>query len=106
MNKEIKKEFERVWQAILELGGARHDKISSPAKKKSSSKVSISDLVLSLKEEGFFDTPRSLKEIQNKLASKTYHYPITSLTDPIKRLVRSGKLGRIKKEGSWHYAKR
>ncbi len=102
MDKEIKKEFEKVWSVINELKGTK----AKPLKSNKKSKVSIYSLVLDLKQEGFFNIPRSLKEIQNKLANKTYHYPATSLTDPIKRLVRAGEIGRIKKVGAWHYAKR
>jgi hypothetical protein len=102
VDKEIKKEFEKIWGAINKLGSNPEIKYAS----KKQSRISISDLILSLKQEGFFNTPKSLKEIQDKLASKTYHYPVTSLTDPIKRLVRSGQIGRIKKDGAWHYAKR
>lgn len=104
MDKEISKEFEKVWKAIklLQPNGGRDNPVIIKSKKSKS----IYDLVLELKQEGFFDKPRSLNEIQDKLASKTYHYPASSLTDPIKRLVRAGELGRIKKEGAWHYAKR
>lgn len=69
-------------------------------------KKSIMDHFKELKAEKFFDKPRFLREIGEKLVEKGYHYPLESLTDPLQRAVRRRVLGRIKKEGKWAYVKR
>jgi len=68
--------------------------------------VSVSGLIEGLKDEGFFNVPRSLKEIKNELARNNYHYAVTSLTNPLQRLVRQRILGRILQNGKWAYVKR
>lgn len=60
-----------------------------------------------LRSEGFFDQPRTVKEIIGKLAQEGYHYRQGSLSHPLQRIVRKGVLGRIKtKERKWAYCKR
>ncbi len=96
--KKHKKDIEKFAEDIKE---------SPPTTRKTKpKKTSVTSLIRQLKSEGYLDTPRNLKDIQSKLATKTYHYPVTSLTDPIKRLIRSGEIGRVKKNNTWHYAKR
>lgn len=67
---------------------------------------SITDYLLSLKSEGFFRTPRSLKDIINKLADKNRHYMPQSLTYSLLDAVKKGRLGRIKKNKKWAYVER
>ena len=69
-------------------------------------KGSILDHILTLKKEGFFSQPRSLKEIRDELAARGYYYPLTSLTHPLFRAVRKGILRRIKERGRWVYVQR
>lgn len=102
---EAEKEFEK-HKKDIEKFSIELDTEPSQSKKINREKVSIYQHVLGLKDEGFLNTPKSLKDIKEKLADKTYHYPVTSLTNPIKRLIRSGEIGRIKKNNVWHYVKR
>ena len=67
---------------------------------------SIFDHLTHLKSEGFFDQPKNLKEIVEKLAQESYHYPQQSLTEHLQRAVRQGVLGRVKKDKKWTYCKR
>ena len=69
-------------------------------------KKSILDHVEFLKSEGFFDQPKTLKEIVERLAQESYHYRQQSLTNPLQRAVRQGMLGRIKKNRKWAWCKR
>ena len=69
-------------------------------------KMSIGDILLELKDEGFFDTPRSLVEIKNALAEKGRIYEMTTLSTQVIRQVRKRTLGRIKQEKKWMYVKR
>ena len=77
-----------------------------PVRKIVSKRKSIRDLLIELKNEGFFKQPKHLKEIVDKLASRGYHYQPSSLTEPLQRAVRNRVLGRIKKEGKWAYVER
>lgn len=74
--------------------------------RKTTIKRTILDQVNELKAEGFFDNPRMVTEITEKLAEKGYHYPESSLTHPLQRAVRQGILGRLKKDDKWAYCKR
>jgi len=74
---------------------------TAPAKKKS-----IFDHLADLKEKKFFDRPHIVTEIIEKLARDGYHYPHASLTHPLRRAVRQGLLGRVKKDGKWAYCRR
>ncbi len=69
---------------------------------------SLGDRVATLAQEGFFGEPRSLAEIQSKLAEHGWHYPQTSLSTPLIRLVRQRQLRRLQlAEGNkrvWKYA--
>jgi|YelNatPaOPRAMG01_1025707.scaffolds.fasta_scaffold294349_2 ppGpp synthetase/RelA/SpoT-type nucleotidyltranferase len=69
-------------------------------------KESILDRLCRLKSQGFFDQPKLLNEIVKKLATEGYHYRPQSLTSPLERAIRSGILGRVKKENKWAYCKR
>jgi len=67
---------------------------------------SVFDYLMELKTEGFFDKPKFLKDIVYELARRGYHYKSTSLTNPILRVLRQKKLGRVGKPGKWQYVKR
>lgn len=69
-------------------------------------KTSITNLLLKLKNEEFFNEPRSAKQLLDKLAEQGYHYPSESLTAPLQRAVKRGILGRIKRGDVWTYVKR
>ncbi|MEM4258592.1 MAG: hypothetical protein QXL17_05510 [Candidatus Thermoplasmatota archaeon] len=75
-------------------------------KKDLQKRKSIFDHLIELKSGGFFNKPKNLKEIVEKLAQVSYHYPQQSLTEPLQRAVRQGILGRVKKEKKWAYCKR
>lgn len=75
-------------------------------KKSEKRKITLMDLFITLKEDGFFDEPRKISDIAEELARRGYFYPTSSLTKPLIRSVRKGILGRLKKEGVWHYVKR
>ena len=64
-----------------------------------------SDLVLELKEEGFFDKPKGLTEISKGLEEKGYIYPVTTLSGVVLSLLHRRVLGRKKVEGRWVYGK-
>ena len=68
-------------------------------------RLSASDLVINLKEEGFFEKPRSLSDISKALEEQGYLYPVTSLSGIVLGLVQKKILRRKKIEGKWVYGK-
>lgn len=62
--------------------------------------------ILELKAENFFDKPKTISEIKQKLEEKTYYYPLTSISPALIRLYRQGELGRLKKDGKWVWVKK
>lgn len=56
---------------------------------------SVAQRIELLAEEQFFSEPRSLSEIQAKLAEHGWHYPQTNLSTPLIRLVRQRRFRRL-----------
>jgi len=67
---------------------------------------SAADRVASLKEEGFFDQPKSLSAVAAELEKSGYLYPVTTLSGVMLGLVKRRLLARVKKEKIWVYGKR
>ncbi len=74
--------------------------------RRKSSKIGPMGLILELKSEGFFDSPKSVTEIRDKLQENAHHYPLSSLSPALIRLVRNRELGRLKQGGKWTWVKR
>jgi hypothetical protein len=74
--------------------------------KTKTSRMSISDMLHELKEEGFFDKPKSLVEVKNALAEHGRIYELSTLSAQVIRQVRQRRLGRIKNEKKWKYVTR
>lgn len=79
-----------------------------PQEVRSAPPSSLADRIGLLGEEGFFAEPKSLSDIQAKLAEHGWHYPQTNLSTPLIRLVRQRRLRRLQlAEGNkrvWKYA--
>lgn len=74
-------------------------------KKEQKRRAAASDLIIGLKEEGFFDKPKGLKDVVHALEEKGYIYPITTLSGVMMGLVQKKLLGRKKIDGKWSYGK-
>ena len=74
--------------------------------KKKGNPTSITDFIIEMKDERFFDKPKLLKEIINELSRRGHHYNVSSLTEPLQRAVRQKKLGRVGQKGKWQYVRR
>lgn len=74
----------------------------------SSPPSSLPDRISLLADEGFFTDPKSLSDIQAKLAEHGWHYPQTNLSTPLVRFVRQRRLRRLQlADGNkrvWKYA--
>jgi hypothetical protein len=64
--------------------------------------------ILGLRDEGFFDQPKSLAEIRENLAEAGFHYRLEDLGTPLKRLVQRKQLRRskagIRGKTIWRYS--
>lgn len=74
-------------------------------RKESKKRSSASDLIIDLKEEGFFEKPKALRDIARALEERGFLYPITSLSGVVLGLVQKRRLRRKKSEGTWVYGK-
>jgi hypothetical protein len=63
------------------------------------------DLILNLREEGFFNKPKGLGEVSKALEEKGFLYPTTSLSGVVLGLVKKRELRRKKVDGRWVYGK-
>lgn len=68
---------------------------------------SCSERILSLRDDGFFKSPRTLGEIRSELQMHAWSYPVTSLSGPVQKLVQKRELRRLAgsddKKGSYTY---
>ena len=74
-------------------------------KKDQKKRSAASDLIVNLKEDGFFDKPKGLNEIAHALEEKGYIYPVTTLSGVMIGLVQKKLFGRKKINGKWVYGK-
>jgi len=74
-------------------------------RKENKKRQSASELLIGLKEEGFFEKPKALGDITQALEEKGYLYPVTSLSGVVLSLVKNHHLRRKKVEGRWVYGK-
>ena len=63
------------------------------------------DLIVELREAGFFQKPKPLGDIAKALEERGYLYPVTSLSGVVLSLVKKRELRRKKHEGKWVYGK-
>ncbi len=75
------------------------------ARKTEKKREGASDLIVELREAGFFEKPKALGEIGHALEEKGYLYPVTTLSGVVLGLVKKRELRRKKHEGKWLYGK-
>jgi hypothetical protein len=107
---------EEVQEIIRQMGAAAtHPKggvrasgrpAKQPSAKPGKRLSSATDAILELNAEGFFDKPKALADIKQKLAEEGMIYPVTTLSGVVLPLVRRRQLGRVKKDGRWSYVSR
>ena len=74
-------------------------------KKEQKKRAGASDLIVEMKEEGFFQKPKTLAEISKALEEKGHIYATTSLSGVMIALVQKRLMGRKKVDGRWVYGK-
>jgi len=67
---------------------------------------SLSEKIIKLKQEGFFDNRKTIGEVQKELETKGDIYPNTTLSGILLRLVKKQILGRLNEPYGWRYVKR
>ncbi len=94
---EKRRELER--KRFIELRQKRnelvHGESKNHEKERNRAKTKM-DVFADLIRQGFFNESRNLGEVQKVLEEKGYHYPVTSLSPTLLRLVRKGELRRTK----------
>jgi len=60
-------------------------------------------LITGMISEGFFAMPKELGSVRDTLKERGHHYPVTTLSPAMLRLVRKRELRRIKDKGRWTY---
>jgi hypothetical protein len=75
------------------------------AKKEQKKRSAVSDLVVSLKEDGYFDKPKGLVEIAHALQEVGHLIPVTTLSGVMLGLVQKKLFRRKKVDGKWVYGK-
>jgi hypothetical protein len=95
-----------VFERTSVVGHAREAATKNQARKKEVKKrLAASDLVVNLKEDGFFEKPKNLSDISKALEEQGYLYPVTSLSGIVLGLVQKRILRRKKAAGKWVYGK-
>jgi len=74
-------------------------------KKDEKKREGASDLIVGLREAGFFEKPKALSEIADALEEKGFLYPVTTLSGVMLGLVKKREVRRKKHEGRWLYGK-
>jgi hypothetical protein len=104
-NKEVS-DILSTFERTVAVGHAKAVAARGHAEKKEQKKrASVSDLIVTLQEEGFFDKAKSLGEISTALEEKGYLCPVTSLSGIMLSLVKRRLFRRKKVEGKWVYGK-
>ena len=83
----------------------QHVKVERAEKKGNKKRATATELIVELKEEGFFEKPRTFGEVTHALESRGYLYPGTTLSGVMLGLVQKKLLRRKKHEGKWVYGK-
>lgn len=101
-----KEEVQDIVRQLGDVSGRVGKRSSRSAVKAGKRLPTATDAILELKEEGFFDKPKALADVKEKLASQGMIYPMTSLSPVVLILVRRRQLGRVKEGGRWSYVAR
>ncbi len=99
---QIISSFEKIASVTQSKTEASKNEIKKRQDKK---RLAASDLIIELKDDGFFDRPKSLLEISQALEEKGRMTPVTSLSGIMIKLVQERIFARKKIEGKWVYGK-
>lgn len=98
-------EVSRIISAYEGTGGPQKPATTRAPKRTERKREGTADLVLGLRDGGFFDKPKGLGDISVALEEKGFLVPTTSLSGVVLGLVKRKELRRKKSEGRWTYGK-
>jgi hypothetical protein len=75
------------------------------SKRENKKREGAGDLLIGMREAGFFDKAKSLADMGEALEEKGFLYPTTTLSGVVLGLVKRKELRRRKVEGRWVYGK-
>lgn len=87
----------------LEQKSAAQGPAQARRRKSKPARLSLPDLIESMVDGGFFKKPHDLAGIKGALAEMGHHYPVTTLSPVMLRLVRRRSLRRIREQKRWMY---
>jgi hypothetical protein len=94
-------------QAVPESKASiRHQAKTLEQKREVKKQRTASDLIVVMKEDGFFNKPRGLAEVAFELQKEGRLFPVTTLSGVMLSLIQKKILSRIKNDGHWVYGKR
>jgi len=85
--------------------GKKHTHVTrsdNPAKTRSSKPTPV-NLICSLIDGGFFKKPKDLAAVKVALEEMGHHYPVTTLSPALLRLIRKHQLRRMREQKRWVY---
>lgn len=97
---------EKIEKIDKKLEGDKTKSLPKKEKQLEKKPTTLTGLIIQFKKDGFFDKPKTLKEITQKLQEQGWHYPKTSLSRPLQRLLRKREIGRVAIKGKWAYVRR
>lgn len=77
--------------------------LNLPQKRGRRERLTLSDSLLLLMDEGFFKKPKELAVVKTALAERGHVYPVTTISPALLRLVQRRYLRRIKQDKRWFY---
>jgi len=91
---EIIKRLERIEKHIAALKAQLKKKPEQARKVLVPKRGVLTDQIMALREDGFFDEPRTITDVKIKLAERGYSCPVTTLSPILLGLVRGNQLKR------------
>lgn len=103
----VEGDADEVARIVALLGGAEGRR--SPAEARNAAhdrqRSGPSAMVDRLRDEGFFDRPKSLADIGRALEERGFLFPVTTLSGVVLGLLKKGRLHRKKIDGRWVYGR-
>lgn len=93
------KVFSAHQDCLTALQKLTEQRIELPPREEMSSK----DLIYQFYLEGWFSTPKTLSEVENKLQQSGFNYALSTISHNLKDLTQRGILTRQGKRGSYEY---
>ena len=98
-------EISEIVAIVQRREGTNSSRKSASGAKEKNAGPSLTDLLLEIREEGYFDKPQGLVEVKKILEEKGHIYPVTTLSGALLTQTRKRILRRIPDGKRWVYVK-